>query len=154
MNLASGVSIAAVIGSGLAWTSPFWSGSRSEDHLAVVRVLERQLDRCGPENLTCPPPTDSCSATTLTTVGLGGFVFGIALSITVCALWTWQQIRHVAPRTENEAVRGRPISPAREGLVRRRFRELNSSPGSSGSEDRPGTTQAWSVDSLKQLGYY
>jgi hypothetical protein len=62
---------------GLPWFFGLFSHASPEAQ--VISLLERQLQRCGPENQTCPPclAHDYCSWTTVTAAGLVGFVGGL-----------------------------------------------------------------------------
>ena len=62
---------------GLPWFFGLFSHASPEAQ--VISLLERQLQRCGPENQTCPPclAHDYCSWTTVTAAGLVGFAGGI-----------------------------------------------------------------------------
>ena len=55
----------------------------------VISLLERQLQRCGPENQTCPPCVAHayCSWSALTATGLVGFVGGLLAAAAVGSVY-------------------------------------------------------------------
>ena len=57
--------------------NPFYS-SGAEDE--VVKLLAKQLDRCGPENLKVAPPVEICPYSSLALA----FVAGLSTGITAC----------------------------------------------------------------------
>ena len=63
---------------------PRW-GQSNDSEAAVISVLRQQFDRCGPENLTCPPPSDACPLSHLSGALVVGGLVGV-LSITWCAI--------------------------------------------------------------------
>jgi hypothetical protein len=74
-HLTAFISAASCVG--LPWYFGYFSHASPEAQ--VISLLERQLERCGPENQTCPPCVqhDHCSWITLTATGLVGFIGGL-----------------------------------------------------------------------------
>ena len=74
-HLTAFISAASCVG--LPWYFGYFSHASPEAQ--VISLLERQLERCGPENQTCPPCVqhDYCSWTTVTAAGLVGFAGGL-----------------------------------------------------------------------------
>jgi len=81
-------SITAASCVGVPWLSGYLSPHASSE-AQVISLLERQLQRCGPGNQTCPPCVahSYCSWSTLTATGLVGFVGGLLASATIGSIY-------------------------------------------------------------------
>ena len=60
--------------------------SASDPNSAVLELLSRQLERCGPDHLLCPAPRCDCSCPPIesyygitTAIGITTFLFGLVL---------------------------------------------------------------------------
>ena len=90
--------IAAASCVGLPWFFGYLPHASSEAQ--VITLLERQLQRCGPENQTCPPCLSQsfCGWSTLiTATGLVGFVGGLLAAVTVGSVYLLCSFRRTSP---------------------------------------------------------
>ena len=136
--------VGAVFLAGCGWwlTSP--PGREREKDL--VRILEKQLDRCGPDQLTTPAPirVHECSLWSVIQICCFGILLGIILTFGggACFYYKLRQSRAVAEETESvgdEAV----YEPGADGFGRSRL----------ASSKRVGKPLALEYSDLQKFGY-
>ena len=102
---------------GVPWLFGFW-GPHANSEAQVISLLERQLQRCGPENQTCPPCVahSYCSWATISATGLLGFIGGLLASATVASVYLLcsfrQQAYSARDREEPQGSLDHPSSPS------------------------------------------
>lgn len=61
----------------------------------LIAVLQRQLDRCGPDQLTAPPPATCHCDTTATWLSVAaGFCIGLLVGILLCLVVYFRAVAH------------------------------------------------------------
>ena len=75
--------IAVISCAGLPWLCGLFSTLYVSPEAQIITVLERQLQRCGPENQTCPPciTHSTCGWSTLAANGILGLASGLLTSV-------------------------------------------------------------------------
>ena len=89
----------------IRWTTSGDTEARSATHLSFVAVLEKQLGRCGPVSLHCPPARDHCSWSHTFFVFLAGVCLGFLLggAVVICCWYRYRVKGYTAvSREENE----------------------------------------------------
>ena len=82
--------------------------------LAVIDLLQRQLDRCGPANLTQPAAVDISglvSVTVLPSTLLVGFVIGFVIGVLLAPIVRW--ITLASPSPAGPPSGAAPVTPSR-----------------------------------------
>ena len=97
MSVSLSATVLATVGSLAYLLAPRWGSSHGSE-AAVIEVLRQQLDRCGPENLTCPPAMQSGPAAHLFGALVVGSLLGF-LSFTWCGIgwYIWRRSQVVTP---------------------------------------------------------
>ena len=116
------------------WFFGYWSPHASSE-AQVISLLERQLQRCGPENQTCAPclAHSHCSWSTITATGFLGFIGGFLAAATAGSVYLLFSVRRPPFALTREWPQGSfylPSSPSSrdsskssvEGTQRRRLR--------------------------------
>ena len=104
-------------------------GPHASSEAKVISLLERQLQRCGPENQTCPPCLSQsyCGWSTLTATCFLGFIGGLLAAVTVGSVYLLCSVRRTTPEPST-----------RVGYTDRDDREQFDSPSSSPLHRRRG----------------
>ena len=127
------------------WTSSQDTEVKFATQQALVAVLEKQLERCGPEHLHCPPARDLCSYTQIFLAFFAGACIGFLVGIVVF-IGVW--FRYRSPGQQVELHRQEPAQARVEG----EDRPVVVAAGRLGRRER-GVHLALSDGQLTDLGY-